>query len=395
MIIMCCTITRNVFFASSLCAKRGRACLFAAILSVLGFGRGTAAQPGDADVLRQILAQWQARQDMVKTAVWEAEGVGFRRRGVCSQVAAMQSSAFSDTGPVPAEDVRFDLQLRLWLDFEHNRARKEWVYYSCGIDLEQGRIEPRSEYVVQVYDGSACIWYYPASHNSAWRARDPNFIDAFTKVPPRPFFDPENEGVLLAHGVLAHGSGVRPPQQFRIAVDPTLLSVHAAAMHEGRECVVLRTSALRTYSDTFYEYWVDPGRDAAIVREVYYSRGRPYCTTVIQYAPFDGTWMPSAFSYAGRNDDAAQLHVKALRLNEHLDPDLFRVRAVAGMRVQTPEGVFVVDRETDVLAAQPPARSKTLGRRSLLTYALWATVIVGLCLALRFLVARLRRTVIC
>ncbi|MCL6504523.1 MAG: hypothetical protein K6T86_17725, partial [Pirellulales bacterium] len=234
-------------------------------------------------------------------------------------------------------------------------------------------------------------WYYPPDKNRAWQASDPHYSHAYVKVPAQPFFDPGNSDILLAHGVLSYGHRRGPPEQFRLRIDPALYSVHAFAEHAGRPCVVLRTPSLHTHDESFSELWVDVDRDAAIVREVYYARGEPYSTTSIEYGPFEGTWMPTALKYGQGVHRALELQVAELRLNIDLDPQLFQVRVPAGMRLQTPEGVFTVDRETDVLAARPGRDGGTRPAASFLVYAFWATLAVSVGLLVRYLVVRWRR----
>ncbi|MCL6505061.1 MAG: hypothetical protein K6T86_20485, partial [Pirellulales bacterium] len=90
-------------------ATRTLAATLWALLALVGLGARAAAQAAHQEVLRQIVARWEARQAKAKTAYWHAKGTGFVRRDWCSEVDRHELPEVTDI--VPAEDVRYPVEL--------------------------------------------------------------------------------------------------------------------------------------------------------------------------------------------------------------------------------------------------------------------------------------------
>jgi hypothetical protein len=351
-------------------ALRGQVAL--ALLCVLAC---LSASPGHAQdtpeaLLKRIIAGWQKRQSLATTAVWIAEGVGYRRRGWCSDFLIPSTPIAPGTGPVPAEDVHFPIHMRLYLDFARMRVRKEWVYYSCQQDERTGALEPYLLSTIQVFDGRNYIWFDPPEKNPQRGRVSPSLEEITVHQDALWTFDSEQDPVFLAHGLIGEGP---TPSRLKVPLQPAHLTITAQATYQGRACVIVRAATSPGNPDDFDDLWVDVERDGAVLRYVRFIGGQYAMSTNIEYAGQHGTWLPIAAQHATSSGAGCTLRFTNIELNTPFDPALFRVIARPGMRIGSDGGVFVAEQEGDVLMQRPrPGAATGSGGQ---TYVLWGGLI--------------------
>ncbi len=342
--------------------------------------QGSAFAQATIDPLIQDIARsWQKRQKFIRTAIWKAEGLGVLPAGWCS---SMQGD--NTLPPAPPRDFAYKINMTLYIDFERNRVRNEVVTCLCGDVEQQHDAEPYLLREVYVWDGANFVRYLPPQSNPALRPTDPH---VYVHYPPTILLLTQQEFAFYAVGVLPTRKGTPTARALRILPDPAMYRVVGTVKYQGRECVVLRSEVFR---GNWYDVWVDPSRDAAILRQTWFVEGkeRPLWSAEAEYGPHAGTWVPTQFRLTKYREET-RLDTIECALNVPLDPDLFRVRVEAGTRIQSGalDSIFVTQRAGDVLQLQP-GQGRSGGEASMRArYLLYVTLAVVGALIIRVLVA--------
>lgn len=294
---------------------------------------GTAsAQPPEAR-LQKVFADWQKRQDRVKSIRYTLVGELVIPKGSLTGESDLPDGGKTE---FPRRDVVTEKKITLLLDFPSNRSRIE----SSGQELlvSKGQLSPRVS--TTVFDGKALKTAIPRGANTS-EVHAPHELDADVTIASGNLASMHVEAnywpILFAHGCVP--TVHNPPRQdaFRIKPDPEIWTVHGVGNHAGRSCLVLRTLPLQHMDPLFDECWVDPARDSAVVRQLYYANGKPWYDWDIQYESTAHGWLPKSWTWTFRAKGQTR-RIERMRIAQH-SADIpvtgqdFRVEITPGMIV--------------------------------------------------------------
>ncbi len=337
--------------------------------------QGPLAAEAEAATVKKILELWSKRRSLVKTAMWECEGKAVIPRGWCDPPDDVSVPGAGERH-YPEEDFEYDCTLKLWIDFERERIRREPVVALCQNLEETGRADPLALVQTCVFDGKyTVVSYAPEWMAHQWAGTPQVVIDEGMR-----FFVVNSE---YAFAFVAAGMVDVPSQvPFYRGEDPSRFHIVGRATHQGRECVVVRTE-VRPPSVKHYDIWVDVERDGAIVKRVSYANAKPTFTLNVEYGPVAGTWMPTEYSFAGGPHwPSGRMKVTRLELQAPIDPEVFRLVVDAGTIIQNnlTNEVYAGAERGDVLHVRRSAHGQEEKR---LSFTTWAAVIIACLLALR------------
>ena len=293
----------------------------------------------DEEVLAEIFAGWERRRAAMQAIEVVLEGTVTLPAGIKTlQIGQMMPSEWRDR-PFPLEDYTYSIELRLLFDFRTNRMRTERRDQTFQTDTVQFKLrhefwlyDGKDVQHIRPREGNTGMGYVPSEYQTEFRYGEPRHL-AF-------ILDYSYEPVFLACGRLPRfGGGSSGFTRFTAPLQPEIFHVHGAAEHDGRECVVLRTASFDPQRETFYEFWVDVEREAAIVRARLHRQGTVRDELDIEYADGETDWMPVRVTRTSMAD-ATQLSLREdLRVTSLVaDPPLrdgdFHAEPEPGMAVR-------------------------------------------------------------
>lgn len=219
------------------------------------------------EIVKKIVDDWTRRQQ-IRGFRYVVGGIHIVPKGWISQ----HDPPGSPRTDVPSDEVVIDVKTEYFADLERNRSRIERDFEIY--DSTVGRFARM--FRVRLYDGQNSQVFYPRDRNrdifDEARASGPWQADLELRTNGGPGFMRIDLPVLLAHGMVSvGGSAVSPTRTLRRNLNADDFSVYGRAVHDGRECVILRSQTDHTRPRPSYnEYWVDTERDSAIVRFVRY-----------------------------------------------------------------------------------------------------------------------------
>jgi hypothetical protein len=314
--------------------------LATSICVVSGWGESSPAQD-DAAVLQRILKDWQQRQEACQRVKYTFQYHEWVPKGQWSDLVRERSSRLGEDAVgadwiEPSEDTYYHGQLAIWLDFESNRVRREFEGERFHVD----RRTKIRECEISLFDGSQYQVFRPR-HRQSHDADDKYYIELQIRKHTLDFFNNHPvHPMFVAHGILPTKEREFVPikdRPLRVALDPKQYRVHARTRHEGRPVVVLRSKNLSDREERFYEFWVDPARGSAIVRDVFYIDGQEWSHTDISYVQIAETWLPDGWTFTifdgKRVTGLRQVDNVDVEINSSFDEVEFRVEPTAGMFV--------------------------------------------------------------
>lgn len=262
------------------------------------------ASPEDEAVLRRILADWAERRERFGRVEVVLEGEKVNARGSVPR-AGWKRFEPEPEGDFPPEDYRSPFRYRAVIDFPNRRARFEREEERPGPDPAFHR-----GYSVALADGDRRQTYEPTERNphlvttphAEIREHEAGETGELFRLPDWP--------VWHAVGVVGLRNTVEPEEEGR----PEFRVVRREE-RDGRELVVLTETAGGP------EYWVDPGRQSAVVRFA----GEPKSWSLdVTHRETDRGWMPDRWRFEIRNPDggASLLAMEFEVVRFTPDPDL-------------------------------------------------------------------------
>ncbi len=303
-----------------------RAVLLAATaVGVLGFFvcpdpvRGRTTDPR----LEKILADWQKRQVT-------PEHVRYRVRGE----RVFPSGSFRDdrgkpfVPPRPPSNVRLPKEWSLLVDFREKRFRHEAELHSY--QESNGKI--LREYELRAYDGKTYRSHRPKERNDA-ATSGPAYFEVEGNL-SLTAFDPAYNPIFAAHGLVTMLGVEVTADNLKWTHNPADYYVHGEGVHDGRACVIVRSQSFKRVGDVCDEYWVDPGRDSAVVRQIWLNGDKPTKDWDIKYQRTPAGWLPESWVFTWRQSGVTTA-IETMRVTElSTDPtftiDDFRPPPLAG-----------------------------------------------------------------
>ncbi len=289
--------------------------------------RGQAVDPQ----LEKILADWQKRQEWVKSIRYRVSGKYTIPKGVFNSQRRILGLRIDKD--YPSKDMSVDVKYTLLLDFENGRHRFERDEPQYFLDVDRFCAHRQTD----VFNGSTMKqqWLKP---------NDPSISPEMTPPPTNPDvpnatiisgnmknneFELKYRPIFFGHGRVYTIMDPIIPGKLLTKPDPDYFSVHGNAVHEGRNCVIVRTQTLRGYKTSFTEYWVDIERTSAIVRTIGFSGDKPGSVINIQYKKTSVGWMPDRWKYMaypeGKVARIEDMHVVEMTIDPHVSDSDFQL----------------------------------------------------------------------
>lgn len=306
-------------------------------------GASAAAAPesagsGDRALIEQIISDWRARAQKLRTIRCAAEGTVTTPRGCYN---GSEHLADDVEGDVPSADHTSPCRYVWLFDFEKSRFRIE--QHDEAFHMVDLTFVPNAK--VRAFDGRTKPRIYaPREWNPLGGRAPPAEKPVYYLNIQAPSLSTLDQICLLAHGAVApQGVGVDPRRMSRQLGSPSDFIVYGRAEKRGRQCVVLRS--IGNAPNTFTDYWVDPERQSAVVYWESRARGKKQREFNIDYSQVGALWLPKAFeftTYTARPDNPPEafcrMDVTEIIPNLSVTDDAF---------ILTPEkGVVVWDHET-------------------------------------------------
>lgn len=259
---------------------------------------------GQAQVTaEQVLAAWQAKRDRLPVVRYTLDGEYTWVKGELYDETKDRPDRF-----YPSEDVVLKTHRTMVLDYPRNRHRVE----SRDEEFHFGTRQREVREVQSVFDGThRKVRRTPLAGES----RDEVGLHVLKGDQRFGIFDIHGFAIHLAHGCVPWDDVF--PGRLKTNPDPSLYRVQGETVLGGRRVVIVREGKRPGRVIDATEYWVDPGRDFAIVRRIERAGPRVRADMTIQYSQLDGEWLPDGWT--------------ATKYNEQVD----RVQSVSRVRVSS------------------------------------------------------------
>ncbi len=312
-------------------------CLVLCVLGVFGLllsGGATRAQEPDPR-LDKVFADWKKRQERARAVRYRVSGKATLPKGSLS-LADTERRFPKET---PPRDIVTPLRRTMLLDFTTNRHRLETVGLEYHADTD--KVYPRV--VTRLFDGTAIKAWRPRELNThpitGVRPTEPEIGVGKGHIGAGAGFEMSLLPFFVGHGTVMWRGGPVIPGKLKGQPDRDLVYVHGAAVHQGRPCLVLRTQAVRRLSTSFDEFWVDPARESAIVRQFWMADKVAYVDFDIEYQATADGWLPLRWVCTQRDPGSGktawieQLRVEEVRLDPPVSDADFDIEEQPGMLV--------------------------------------------------------------
>jgi hypothetical protein len=252
------------------------ACCLSVSLGIAGLSLHAQPPSDKTKAVEKVLADWKHRLDRFKSVRYVITGKTEKKdlpKG--SKLPAVRSAKFV---------VLIDLVNR-WVRIEKNGS---------GFNPTKDRYSP--DVTVTAYDGKSQQTNLDREVNEI----GPTNPDvAITKGSLRNTqFENELWPLLCAHGIVPTVN--KPPRADRLPTRHTAeeFESRGEVNRAGVRCLILRTDPLASTPFLVDEFWIDPARESAIVRQVYFAGKNPWLRfdTVFQKSK-DG-WLPTSWTFA-------------------------------------------------------------------------------------------------
>jgi hypothetical protein len=284
--------------------------------------------------LVQILADWQARQDRLKAARYRVTGTITYPRG-----SAIDEDGKPYHPPKPARDITGKIEWKALLDLTGQRHR--WEIDDETLLYRDDRLDRKVR--VNVSDGVIAQNSTPAVANPDAAALPPSDNDRGSMTIARGdlsniIFEGGSLPLFFGHGIVPTSEDRVYAGHLRRSYRDDQFFIQGTGLHENRECLILRTEAIRTSTTSFHEYWVDAARQSAVVRYTYTVDNQAREHYDIRYVLIGTSWLPSRWTdttyWKGKTYTIRRLNVEEVDLTPALADTDFRLEVKPGMRVR-------------------------------------------------------------
>lgn len=149
------------------------------------------------------------------------------------------------------------------------------------------------------------------------------------------------EPVFYAHGLIPTEESPLGPGRFPMAHEPEDFHLKGVGSHAGRICLMLRTGPASTTPAISDEYWTDPQRQSAVLRQIHWQGKNPWFRIDIDHQQTPHGWLPLKWvvthTIDGEVRNITRLSVEAIEANPSLVEDDFTLPIKPGMKVRINE----------------------------------------------------------
>lgn len=285
--------------------------------------------------LETVLRDWSRRREQFKKVRYTLVGERVYPKGIIQLNADRTPMAV----PLPKQDTPLPLRRMFLLDLLGKRFRLEIDEKAYG----RSGVYPIRR--IDLFDGKEYKILHPRDPNPD--ARSPTIAPDVAIVKG----DASSRAFELAHWPLFDSLGIVQSMLFRSTADKLvsqpesdLLFVQGDSIHQGRQCIIIRTHAKKAGKGWYEEYWVDPARESVVVKHLVVSNKVPVEDFVLNYEKKNPGWTLTGWTYTrrrlgARNDVTAieRVRVQQILYDEGLgDPD-FTIQLRPGMVVARTE----------------------------------------------------------
>jgi hypothetical protein len=320
------------------------------LIGLLAAVRGAPAQGIDPR-LQQVLDDWRKRQERTQNVRYVVRGEGVWSRGAWSAMSGRPSGQDR-----PPRDLVIQLGAVLLLDLAANRLR---------LETDEERYDEATEKLypqrmLRVADGAGAKMFFPREKNThPLEGKRDTDAEVWVEKGYR-----GGDTLNIRYWPLLYAQGSVPclqehagPGKLRVLPDPELLYAHGQAVYRDRPVWVIRTQAVNRGVPTFDEFWVDKGRDSAVVRYALVTGEVPEYEALIDYQETAHGWMPLRWTLTqrlfGRVIYLERCRVAELLLDQPLGDADFEIQTRPGMLVDE----FVVQKpKTGTIPVESPER---------------------------------------
>jgi hypothetical protein len=287
------------------------------------------------EVLNRIVQDWEQRQTRISRVKYVLSGETLIPAGALNFLKTMMDEP--PAGDVPAREYRYPQHIKLSLDLDNDRVRKDVKREIFSIP----DVKYYADIAVTTYDGKRVYVFKPREKLAA-AGRDLEKYAADLELQKSEgqnfFFHYVEYPIYWAHGLMME----MDVRSLRRPINRAIYKVHGEAEHEGRACVILRSAPQPRGKANYSEIWVDTARDSAVLRYVFYSNGEESTAYEIDYQETSHGWLPRSWvvsKYGDKQDgvrllsESHRFEVTALEIEPQFHEDLFRVAQEPGMVV--------------------------------------------------------------
>jgi len=302
-----------------------------ALAALLTLGRARAEERADPR-LEKVFADWQKRQQRVQTVRYRISG---------EQIVAKES-IFDPLHPkvpaIPKKDVKLRIQRMMLLDFPKNRHRLELdeeEYNNQGDKLN--RHVHAGFFDGQVLKGKLLPGTSPRLNGEPNEPRaDLGVVKGYMGGAA---FNCTYDPLFYGHGSIVYDDARIMPGKLLLLPQKEVFAVHGQAVHNGRNCLLLRTRPRQLSVIVWDEFWVDTERDSAIVRSRRVYESGVERDLDVGYRQTSAGWLADRWTstqfdmWDGRLATTVRLHVDELVLEPVIARDEFEFKAAPGALV--------------------------------------------------------------
>lgn len=286
-------------------------------------------QPAPEPKVAQTLSDWKVRLQRFQSVRYTISGVIERVNDV-----ELPPHLKDRVLPGPPDLKQKPLKYVLLIDIAKKRIRLEET--EPVPSLARDKWVPRLRYTA--YNGDVFQQALPRESNG----RGPDEADV--SISKGNLGDRQVAGcdlwpVFMAHGVVPTADSPLRVDRLPTEHEPDELRVRGTVAHAGRSCVVLRTDPTGTMPNISDEFWVDPDRQSAIARHIYYSGGSPTFRLDVEHTQTPHGWLPKKWTHTttveGKVMTIIRLTVDSVEVNPALREEDFTLPLKPGMIVTT------------------------------------------------------------
>jgi hypothetical protein len=282
----------------------------------------SAAQQPDPQI-EQVYKDWVKRQEKAKHVRYVIEG-----DAVVSKGGFTKSIEPTPAQPVPPHDVAWKVKRTVLLDFAGNRHRLELEEKQY--DYRTDKLHPKV--VTDLFDGTTGKYWRPRELNThPVDGVRPGGVELGTGQGYQSQFRTSYWPHVVGHGSVPSRDNQVKPGKLTVLPEKGLLYVHGKGIHHNRPCLILRTRTLKGVVPVDEEFWIDTGRDSAIVRLIELMNNKPYIAFEIDYQSTPHGWFPKGWTttqadpYSGAVDYTERIRVTRLELDGQLSDADFQL----------------------------------------------------------------------
>jgi hypothetical protein len=288
--------------------------LGASWVSLVAWSLTGAIAPAQATdpALAKVFADWKKRLSRFQSARYRVSG---ERTSTPNNLVAIDDQGRPvKQEKTTSENVSMKKSFLLLLDFPTSRHRleeRQQLY-----DFQRRQFFPRV--TTEAFDGKVKRTAIPRAENNGEGHEQPATTpDVSIQTSGFSNFIPDYWAILVNHGLIPTVHRQISRGQLGVKPDEEVYYVHGRGKHASRDCLVVRTHAVRGHdSPSFDEFWVDETRDSAVVRLVRFLRDVPWIDIDIAYQETGHGWMPMKWTWVYRDFGGKTRFIERMRVDE-------------------------------------------------------------------------------